>query len=133
VTGGSFAGGPFAGGAPAEALWVPRPPLARFGPRELVRIVVVCAVLAGFLLLAALRWVLAEGVRRVGAATRSSSRTWASEPDRVSFTNASRSRPLKLRLWIKAFCCGFICTRLVLHIFHPAIIVATKHLQHFEI
>jgi len=73
VTGGSFAGGPFADGAPAEALWVPRPPLARFGPRELVRIVVVCAVLAGFLLLAALRWVLAEGVRRVGAATRTSS------------------------------------------------------------
>ena len=51
---------------------MPRPPLARFGPRELVRIAVVCAVLAGCLLLAALRWLLAEGRRRVrtGAGAR---------------------------------------------------------------
>lgn len=62
---GPYAGGPYVAGPPAEALRVPRPPLARFGPRELARIVVVCAVLAGYLLLAALHWALAEAVYRV--------------------------------------------------------------------
>jgi predicted unusual protein kinase regulating ubiquinone biosynthesis (AarF/ABC1/UbiB family) len=46
---------------------VARPALARFGPRELGRIAVVCAVLAGYVLVAGLRWLLAEGLRRVRA------------------------------------------------------------------
>ncbi|MDT7680251.1 MAG: hypothetical protein QOG57_561, partial [Pseudonocardiales bacterium] len=50
--------GPYAAGPPAGALDVTRPPLARFGPAELARIVVVCAVLASCLLTAGLRWLL---------------------------------------------------------------------------
>ncbi|HEY0575861.1 MAG TPA: AarF/UbiB family protein [Pseudonocardia sp.] len=43
---------------------MPRPPLARFGPAELARVVVVCAVLAWGLTAAGLRWALIEALRR---------------------------------------------------------------------
>jgi len=59
--------GPFADGPPPGALTVSRPPLVRFGLAELARIVVVCAVLIGYLLLAGLRWALAEALHRASA------------------------------------------------------------------
>lgn len=63
--------GPFADGPPPEALVVHRPRLDHFGPAELGRIIVVCAVLGGALLVAWLRWALGRLVGgRCGARTR---------------------------------------------------------------
>jgi predicted unusual protein kinase regulating ubiquinone biosynthesis (AarF/ABC1/UbiB family) len=50
--------GPYTGGPPPDALRVSMPSLYRFGPAELLRIVVVVAVLGAYLLLGAARWAL---------------------------------------------------------------------------
>jgi predicted unusual protein kinase regulating ubiquinone biosynthesis (AarF/ABC1/UbiB family) len=69
--------GPYAAGPPAGALDVTRPPLARFGPAELARIVVVCAVLASCLLTAGLRWLLDLARRwRGDRLPHTAARTW---------------------------------------------------------
>jgi predicted unusual protein kinase regulating ubiquinone biosynthesis (AarF/ABC1/UbiB family) len=53
--------GPYSGGPPVEALVVRRPPLNHFGAAELLRIMVVLAVLGRELLIGAARW----GLRRL--------------------------------------------------------------------
>jgi predicted unusual protein kinase regulating ubiquinone biosynthesis (AarF/ABC1/UbiB family) len=57
--------GPYSGGPPADALLVRRPPLNRFGPAELLRILVVLVVLGGHLLVGMTRWAVGTLVARL--------------------------------------------------------------------
>ena len=66
--------GPYSGGPPADALVVRRPPLDRFGPAELARILVVLIVLGSHLLGALARFAVGVQFARFGR---------RSEPDRA--------------------------------------------------